>query len=257
MIVDDCARACCVHVQIDRPYVWIFVHHLHIVHCSASLCQQPTAGSLDPSDSIVLTSRRVLCETISTLDKTTSLEKRLSVRHLSDHAHIHFHRSLRSGSDCPDFGTVRDHTGSANSSITLWHPSLFGFNYPLQATNPEQSWNSNGMVNPHRASDNLTMEEWFAHGAKMYPPAPGQFLELPAGESAVFELACNRAWTSYRDPAHKEPKPDYACRVSGAVWELVRVALTTRYRTIRDRYILHRRLANLSTHRISEGQHWQ
>jgi hypothetical protein len=70
------------------------------------------------------------------------------------------------------------------------------------------------MVTPLRHSDNLTTAEWFGHGAIKYPPAKGDFLELPAGESVTFELQCNRAFTSYRDPNIKRPLAEYACEVS-------------------------------------------
>jgi len=70
------------------------------------------------------------------------------------------------------------------------------------------------MVNPLRGMDNLTTEQWFAHGAKGYPPKDGEFLELPAGGKATFELACNRALTTYRDPTLTRPLPVYACDVS-------------------------------------------
>jgi hypothetical protein len=91
---------------------------------------------------------------------------------------------------------------------------MFGLNYPGQATDKTQNYNTNAMVNPLRGSDNFTVEEWFAHGAKKYPPVKGQFMELVAGSKMTFELGCNRAFTMQRNPADTKPLPEYSCDVS-------------------------------------------
>jgi hypothetical protein len=94
---------------------------------------------------------------------------------------------------------------------------MFGFNYPGQATDEVQNYNSNDMVIPLRGEQNLTTEQWFAHGVKDYPPAAGEFMDLPAGGSIVLELGCNRALTSYRDPRVTKELPYYACDVSRSI----------------------------------------
>lgn len=44
---------------------------------------------------------------------------------------------------------------------------------------------------------NGTFEQWWFHGHLDYPPNPGDFFELPAGQPATTELACNKGATSF------------------------------------------------------------
>lgn len=105
------------------------------------------------------------------------------------------------------------HLRHADISITLWHPSLFGFNWPDKVTD-KQNYNTNYPVAPLRGMDNLTVDRWFGHEARNLTPADGQFLELKVGQRNTFELACNRAFTSYGDPNNKNKATDlYACQV--------------------------------------------
>ena len=63
--------------------------------------------------------------------------------------------------------------------------------------------------------DGLTEAEWFGHGFKDYPPAPGDFMDLPSGGTFMGDLSCNRAFTAMRSPVYgTQPYPEYACRVS-------------------------------------------
>jgi len=57
--------------------------------------------------------------------------------------------------------------------------------------------NTNAPVNP---LFNLPKDQWWLHHSNncdQFPPAPGDFLELPAGQNVTVELAVNRAFTSF------------------------------------------------------------
>jgi hypothetical protein len=43
----------------------------------------------------------------------------------------------------------------------------------------------------------MTFDQWWFHGHKNYPPHPEDVFELPAGQSVVAELACDKGATSY------------------------------------------------------------
>ena len=117
------------------------------------------------------------------------------------------------------------HSRQAHPSIALWHPSMFGFNYPFQSggtsttlsriliVGPENNYNNNDPVVPLKLADELAEEQWFAHGFKGYPPEDGVFMELDSGGTFVGELQCNRAGTTYRDPVRTDPIPHFACDV--------------------------------------------
>ncbi|ORY25660.1 hypothetical protein BCR39DRAFT_543695 [Naematelia encephala] len=77
----------------------------------------------------------------------------------------------------------------------LWNYGLFGYNWPYQASNKTQDWNSNAVVSPLRKTQNLTIAEWFGRGMTKYPPRTGEFMSLPSGGIYQGEIACNRAYT--------------------------------------------------------------
>lgn len=101
--------------------------------------------------------------------------------------------------------------------VSIWHPAMFGFDYPNQSAYPYNnggaapSWNNNRPVTPIRLSDAQREETWIGNGLRDYPPAPGQFVDLPSGSNARLDLACNRALSKYRDPRITKPLPKYAC----------------------------------------------
>ncbi|THH29416.1 hypothetical protein EUX98_g4758 [Antrodiella citrinella] len=76
---------------------------------------------------------------------------------------------------------------AAHSSI--WHPSMWGFNVTAQ-TFPYDN-------RPVAPLVNLTFDKWWFHGHLDYPPNPGDYFELPAGQVATAEVACNKGATSY------------------------------------------------------------
>lgn len=98
-------------------------------------------------------------------------------------------------------------------SIALWHPSIFGYNFPHPAAARVQNYNNNKPVNPMRGMDKLPEEKWFGGGLRNYPPAFGDFLPLEVGKVNTFEIACNRAFTTYGDPNNLKPKHKMACEV--------------------------------------------
>ncbi|KAG8798378.1 hypothetical protein FRC18_008675, partial [Serendipita sp. 400] len=67
----------------------------------------------------------------------------------------------------------------------------------LNGTSGQDNQNTNDAVNPLYM---LPKSKWWMHAnnnCDKFPPAPGKFLELPAGESFTVEIATNRAFTSY------------------------------------------------------------
>jgi len=77
--------------------------------------------------------------------------------------------------------------------IAAWHKGM----YCLNGSNPDEDpSNTNDPVNP---LFNLTREDWWFHhinNCDQFPPAPGDFLELPANGQFQIELATNRAFTT-------------------------------------------------------------
>lgn len=102
----------------------------------------------------------------------------------------------------------------------MWNVGLYGQNYPDQATSSKQNVQGNAPVNPLRQSDNYTTAEWFGRFHD-YPPAPGDFMELPAGGVFMGDLGCNRAFTAMRgERLDKEfgKLPEFACNVSAEAY---------------------------------------
>ncbi|KAG8856696.1 hypothetical protein FRB91_000401 [Serendipita sp. 411] len=67
----------------------------------------------------------------------------------------------------------------------------------LNGTSGQDNQNTNDAVNPLYM---LPKSQWWMHAnnnCDKFPPAPGKFLELPAGKSFTVEIATNRAFTSY------------------------------------------------------------
>lgn len=93
---------------------------------------------------------------------------------------------------------------------------MFGLNYPNQIGDQTQNWNTNAQVIPLRKIANLSQAEWFGHGFLKYPPAAGEFMDLPSGGTFTgCELSCNRAFTTMRDPRRTDTLPTYACTQHG------------------------------------------
>ena len=83
----------------------------------------------------------------------------------------------------------------------------------LKRTDKDQNYNNNVPVTPLRQTDGLTVNQWFGHGYKAYPPVSGQFMDLPSGGTYNGEIQCNRGATKLGNPSDTTPKPQYACDV--------------------------------------------
>ncbi|TEB28861.1 hypothetical protein FA13DRAFT_1735368 [Coprinellus micaceus] len=78
--------------------------------------------------------------------------------------------------------------------VAAWHKGMYCLNGTTPG--PEDDLDTNDAVNP---LFNLSRSDWWMHHVNKcdeFPPNEGNFLELPAGESFVVELAVNRAFTS-------------------------------------------------------------
>ncbi|KAH7099231.1 hypothetical protein BKA62DRAFT_750627 [Auriculariales sp. MPI-PUGE-AT-0066] len=78
---------------------------------------------------------------------------------------------------------------AAEAHVGAWHKSMFCLNGL-----------SNDVVEGHRAVSEPIMDQnfwnfWFRGDCKKFPPAKGDFLELPVGGTTTLELAANRAFT--------------------------------------------------------------
>ncbi|KIJ14235.1 hypothetical protein PAXINDRAFT_116292 [Paxillus involutus ATCC 200175] len=76
-----------------------------------------------------------------------------------------------------------------HAHIAFWHPSMWGFN----VTDHTFSYDNRPVVPLAR----LTFDEWWFHDHLDYPPHPEDVFELPAGGSAIAELACNKGATTW------------------------------------------------------------
>ncbi|KAF9505295.1 hypothetical protein BS47DRAFT_1306882 [Hydnum rufescens UP504] len=82
--------------------------------------------------------------------------------------------------------------GPSQAHVAAWHKGM----YCLNGTSPSDAQNPNEPVNPLW---NLPKSQWWFHhvnNCDQFPPAPGDFLELPAGGTFTVEHATNRAYTS-------------------------------------------------------------
>ncbi|KAG8962101.1 hypothetical protein FRC03_004584 [Tulasnella sp. 419] len=78
-------------------------------------------------------------------------------------------------------------TVSAHASI--YHPSMYGFNVTAETFGRD--------FRPHVPLDHELFKDWWFHGHLDYPPHDGDVFELPAGGTAVAEIACHKSATSY------------------------------------------------------------
>ncbi|KAJ7163891.1 hypothetical protein C8R43DRAFT_989108 [Mycena crocata] len=71
----------------------------------------------------------------------------------------------------------------------FWHPSMYGFN----VTDKTFSYD-NRPVSPLM---DFTFSQWWFHGHLDFPPNEGDIFDLPAGQAATTEIACNKGATSF------------------------------------------------------------
>ncbi|KAH9847529.1 hypothetical protein C2E23DRAFT_848249 [Lenzites betulinus] len=79
--------------------------------------------------------------------------------------------------------------GEVYGHASIWHPSMYGFNV-TDKTFPYDN-------RPVAPLTNYTFDQWWFHGHLDYPPNPGDFFELPAGQIATTEIACNKGATTW------------------------------------------------------------
>ncbi|ORY25065.1 hypothetical protein BCR39DRAFT_308787 [Naematelia encephala] len=102
-------------------------------------------------------------------------------------------------------------SSSIRAHCTIWHESLYGYNFPYQSTDSNQNYDSEEVSNPLRRADNLTITKWWAHGLLDYPPPPDAVMNLPSGGVFQAEFSQSRHDSSMRDPSKTEkPLPDIA-----------------------------------------------
>ncbi|KAJ7041973.1 hypothetical protein C8F04DRAFT_1077845 [Mycena alexandri] len=80
----------------------------------------------------------------------------------------------------------------AHAHLAPWHKGMYGFNGVTGSIN----YNTDDVVHPLYQ---LTKDQWWFHhynNVDQFPPAEGDFLELPAGGSFTVEIASNRGETS-------------------------------------------------------------
>ncbi|TFK24631.1 hypothetical protein FA15DRAFT_408880 [Coprinopsis marcescibilis] len=81
---------------------------------------------------------------------------------------------------------------SANAHLAAWHTGM----YCMDGTSGQVDQNANEIVNPLYQ---LPFSQWWMHHNNLcdeFPPAPGVFLDLPAGGSFTVEIAGNRGQTT-------------------------------------------------------------
>ncbi|KAF8731085.1 hypothetical protein AX14_005215 [Amanita brunnescens Koide BX004] len=92
--------------------------------------------------------------------------------------------------------------------VSIWHPSMFGFNVTSH-TFPYDN-------RPVAPLMDMTFDQWWFHGHLDYPPNPGDIMDLPAGQSATFQIACDKGYTSYYASSsggdvRSKTQPNYPC----------------------------------------------
>ncbi|KAJ7184571.1 hypothetical protein C8R46DRAFT_1064474 [Mycena filopes] len=93
----------------------------------------------------------------------------------------------------------------AQAHLAPWHKAMYGFNGVTGSVN----YNTDDVVHPLYQ---LPKSQWWFHhynNVDKFPPAAGEFLELPAGKSFTVEIASNRGETSLSfDGAYATDWPD-------------------------------------------------
>ncbi|POY71101.1 hypothetical protein BMF94_5858 [Rhodotorula taiwanensis] len=80
---------------------------------------------------------------------------------------------------------------TVSAHMSIWHPSMYG-------VGPDWAYDAGPPMNPI-GPGLATQDEWWFRGpeARALPPQDGAVMELPAGGSITFEIACHYAFTSY------------------------------------------------------------
>ncbi|KZO90689.1 hypothetical protein CALVIDRAFT_542443 [Calocera viscosa TUFC12733] len=81
----------------------------------------------------------------------------------------------------------------AAAHLAAWHPSMYGFNWSLVAS----EWTGSYDNRPVAPLYNMPFSEWWMHGHQNLPPNPGDYLELNAGGKFQVQMACDKSATDY------------------------------------------------------------
>ncbi|KAI0775016.1 hypothetical protein BD413DRAFT_611390 [Trametes elegans] len=77
----------------------------------------------------------------------------------------------------------------ASAHASIWTSSMFGFNVTEQTF----SYDNRAVV----PLMHMPFSQWWFHGHLDYPPNAGDIFELPAGQAATAEIACNKGATTW------------------------------------------------------------
>ena len=74
-------------------------------------------------------------------------------------------------------------------AVAIWDPSMWGFNVTQQTFDYDNR--------PVVPLAEMTFEKWWFHNHLAYPPHPEDVFELPAGQNATLQVACDKGATTY------------------------------------------------------------
>ena len=74
-------------------------------------------------------------------------------------------------------------------TAAIWHPSMYGFNVTMDTFSYDNR--------PVAPLQDMTFDQWWMHGHIDFPPNPEDVFELPAGQAATTQLACNKGLTTF------------------------------------------------------------
>jgi hypothetical protein len=104
------------------------------------------------------------------------------------------------------FAAVAASLPLARAHICFYHPGMWGWDVRAEDFPYDNR--------PETPLQQYTFEQWWFHGHLGQPPPPDQFFELPAGGTAVSQLACNKGATIYwaESDGHTDIRQgDYPC----------------------------------------------
>ncbi|KAH9945461.1 uncharacterized protein BXZ73DRAFT_73606 [Epithele typhae] len=87
------------------------------------------------------------------------------------------------------FAAVAASVPLASAHIAFWDLSMYGFNVTAETFSYDNR--------PVAPLQDMTFDQWWAHGHLDFPPHPDDIFELPAGGAATAQLTCNKGLTSF------------------------------------------------------------
>ena len=71
-------------------------------------------------------------------------------------------------------------------------PHVFILRNAREFADSEQTYNNGEVIVPLRKKDNLSVDKWFGHGYKTYPPRDRVFMKLPSGGTLLVSRVQNQ-----------------------------------------------------------------